>query len=145
MCSLCRLPVAKNHNFWQVLTFLGVPVPTPFYRWGSNLVSYSRPTVHLYLRNFISIGIFGRPVAAKRQLASISESWAPVHNSKPSPIQRHQNRFCTLTPSWRNQAHKLWRSKAWRKDKQTDKQKNSTFLATPAAGEIRAPPSLAWW
>jgi len=29
-------------------------------------------------------------------------------------------------------------------DRQTDKQKNSTFLATPAAGEIRAPPNLAW-
>jgi len=23
MCSLCRLPVAKNHNFGQILTFLG--------------------------------------------------------------------------------------------------------------------------
>ena len=23
MCSLCRLPVAKNHNFWQMLTFGG--------------------------------------------------------------------------------------------------------------------------
>ena len=23
------------------------------------------------------------------------------------PFQRHQNRFCTLTPSWRNRAHKL--------------------------------------
>ena len=35
MCSLCRVPVAKNHNFWQILTFGGVaPVPTPFYRWG---------------------------------------------------------------------------------------------------------------
>jgi len=29
-------------------------------------------------------------------------------------------------------------------DGQTDKQKNSTFSATPAAGEIRAPPNLAW-
>jgi len=29
--SLCRLPVAKNHNFGQILT-LGTPVPTPFYR-----------------------------------------------------------------------------------------------------------------
>jgi len=28
-------------------------------------------------------------------------------------------------------------------DKQTDRQKNSTFLATPAAGEIRAPTNLA--
>jgi len=29
-------------------------------------------------------------------------------------------------------------------NRQTDKQKNSTFLAAPAAGEIRAPPNLAW-
>ena len=28
--SHLRLPVAKNHNFWQILTFLGAPVPTPF-------------------------------------------------------------------------------------------------------------------
>jgi len=28
-------------------------------------------------------------------------------------------------------------------DRETDK-KNSTFLAAPAAGEIRAPPNLAW-
>ena len=30
MCSLCQLPVAKNHNFGQILTLLGAPVPTPF-------------------------------------------------------------------------------------------------------------------
>ena len=30
-------------------------------------------------------------------------------------------------------------------NRQTDRQtKNSTFLAVPAAGEIRAPPNLAW-
>ena len=29
------------------------------------------------------------------------------------------------------------------KNRQTDKQKNSAFLAAPAAGEIRAPPNLA--
>jgi len=28
-------------------------------------------------------------------------------------------------------------------NKQTNRQKNSTFFATPAAGEIRAPPNLA--
>jgi len=38
MCSLCQLPVAKKHNFGQILTFWGAPVPTPFYRWGPNLV-----------------------------------------------------------------------------------------------------------
>ena len=29
MCSLCRLPVAKNHNCGQILTLVA-PVPTPF-------------------------------------------------------------------------------------------------------------------
>ena len=28
MCSLCQFPVAKNHNFGQILTLLGAPVPT---------------------------------------------------------------------------------------------------------------------
>ena len=58
-------PVAKNHNFGQILTFLVASVPTPFNRWGPNLVSYSRPMVHVYLQNFISIGLFCRPVAEK--------------------------------------------------------------------------------
>jgi len=34
-----------------------------------------------------------------------------------------------------------------KRDEQTDRQtnkKNSSFLAAPAAGEIRAPPNLAW-
>ena len=60
MCSLCRLPVAKNHNFGQILTFLGAPVPTPFIGEGQNLVCYSRPPVYVFLHNCISIGIFWR-------------------------------------------------------------------------------------
>ena len=53
------------------------------------------------------------------------------------------NYFCTLTPSWRNLAHKLWRSKAWRTEKawrttmRDGQTKNSTCFAAPAAGEIR--------
>jgi len=30
MCSLCRLPVAKNHNFGQILTFWGLLYRPPF-------------------------------------------------------------------------------------------------------------------
>jgi len=54
MCSLCRLPVAKNHNFGQILTFLGTPVPTPFYRWGPNVVCYSRPW---YTLMYVKFGV----------------------------------------------------------------------------------------
>jgi len=104
-------------------------------------VSYSRPTVYVYLRNFVSIGLFCRPVAAKnsnfcRFLPFIGlrhlvmspvginlRKLSTVHNYKPSHIQRHQNRFCTPTPSWRNRAHKLRRSKASRTDRHTDGQK----------------------
>ena len=116
--SLCRLLVAKNHNFGQILTFggllyrlllpmmvkfgvleqtqclhlhatfhlnvftvsvsgghksqfwaifwhLGAPVPNPFYQWGPNLVCYSRPTLFTYTWNFVWIGLFCRPLAAK--------------------------------------------------------------------------------
>ena len=28
MCSLCGLPVTKNHNFGQILAFFGAPLPT---------------------------------------------------------------------------------------------------------------------
>ena len=56
----------KNRNFGQILTFLRPPVSTPFYRWGPNLVCYSRPTVYVYLWNFVSISLFCCPVAAKK-------------------------------------------------------------------------------
>ena len=46
MCSLCRLPVAKNPQFWANFNFLGATVPTPFHRLGPNLVCYSRTTVY---------------------------------------------------------------------------------------------------
>jgi len=61
-----------------------------------------------------------------------------LHNYKHFPIQWYENCFCNPTPSWRNRAHNLWRSKAWRTNRQTDKQtdKNSTFLTTPAAGKM---------
>ena len=67
MCSVCRFPVAKKHNFGQILTF-GAPVPTPFYpfyRWRPHFVCYSRPTVYAYVSNFVSIGLFCHPLLAK--------------------------------------------------------------------------------
>ena len=51
-------------QFWANFDILGAPVSTPFYRWP-NLVCYSRPTVYAYVPNFVSIGLFCRPVAAK--------------------------------------------------------------------------------
>ena len=55
----------KKQNFGSILTFFWAPIPTPFYRWGPNLMYYSRRKVYVYLWNFVSIGLFCRPVAAK--------------------------------------------------------------------------------
>ena len=57
------------------------------------------------------------------------------------PIQWHQNRLRSPTPSYRNWAHNVAVQK---RDEQTDKQ-TKTFLATPMASEIRASPVLAQW
>jgi len=139
---------------------LGAPVPTPFYRWGPNLVCYSRPMVYVYLRNFVSIGysvvlwrrktpifagfaVFWTSAfsSAASWHAAVWESWARVHNYEPSPNQQYQNRFSTQTPSWRNRAHNLWRSKAWRTDRQTNKQKINVF-GCPGGGWNSRPTKL---
>jgi len=59
-------------GFWRPKTtilgkfrLLGASVPTPFYRWGPNLVCYSRPTVYVYVPNFVSIGLFCHPLLPK--------------------------------------------------------------------------------
>ena len=57
----------------------------------------------------------------------------------PHPMA--SNCFCTPTPSWRNRVHKLWHSKAWRTNRQTNKQKNSTFWP-PGGGWNPSPTKL---
>ena len=48
----------QKPQFWANFDILGAPVPTPLYRWGPNFMCYSRPAVHVYLRNFVLIGLF---------------------------------------------------------------------------------------
>jgi len=70
----CRISSECVHclGFWWPKTTIfnrcwhfGAPVPTPFYRWESNLVCYSKPAVYAYLLNFVSIGLFCRLLLAK--------------------------------------------------------------------------------
>jgi len=118
--------------------------------------------MYAYVRNFVSISVYSvglcwrkNPIFTVfldfgilwcRQLASVWQSWTRVNDYKLSLIQWHQNCFCTPTPSWRNRAHKLWHSKAWRTSRQTDRQtdrqtKNSTFLV-PGSGWNPSPTKL---
>jgi len=155
MCSLCRLPVAKN-NFGQILTLLGAPVPTPFYRLGPNMLCYSRPTVYAYVPSFVSIGLFRRPLLAKNP--NFCRFWIPAFSVVANWQQSDKvEQGCTTTNLPLSNGIKIvsdfqrlhgeigrTTSDVRKRDEETNRQtKNSTFLATPAADEIRAAPNVA--
>jgi len=149
-CIGLRLP--KNHSFGANFA-LGAPVPTPFYRRGPNSVCYGRPMVYTYVPNFASIGLFCRPLLAKNPnfLPFLDSAFSVVVNFQQSEKVEHG---CTTTKfplsngikivSVLQRLHgEIGRTISDVKsvtNKQTDRQrKNSTFLAAPAASEIRAP------
>ena len=128
------------------------------------MVYYSRPTVYAYVPNFLSSGLFCRYLLAKNP--NFCRFWTlaftVVANWQQSDKIEHGYTTTSLPlsngikiVSVLERVHgEIWRtiSDVQKRDEQTDKQtnrqtdrqKNSTFLATPAAGEIRAPPNLAW-
>jgi len=65
-----------------------------------------------------------------RQLAAIKnvDSLTLVHDNEPSATQRHQNHFCTPTPSWWNRAHN---SDVQKRDEQTDRQRTLDVFSRP--------------
>jgi len=95
------------------------------------------------------IGLFCRPVAAKKKqflpflpffwtsafsdVANCHQSQKVEHRRTTTPIQRHQNRFCTPTPSRRNRARN---SEVQNRDGQTDKHtdKKLNVLGHPGGG-----------
>ena len=156
MCSLCRLPVAKNHNFGQSLTFGGL-CTDPFSPMMAKFSVLKQPMVYAYLPNFVSIGLFSRPLAAKNPNFAVfwTSAFSGVANWQQSEKVEHR---CTTTNlplsngikivSVLQRLHSEIRrtiSDVQKSDEQIDRQtKNSTFLATPAAGEIRVLPNLTW-
>ena len=159
MCSLCRLPMGKNHNFGQILTFLGLLYRPPFTDEGQIWCAIADPrstlTCQISSRSVYSVALCWRktPIFAVfwTSAVSIVASW------QQSDKVEHR---CTTTnlplPKGIKIVSVLLHGEIGRTisdvqkrdgltDKQTDRQtKNSTFLATPAAGEIRASPNLAW-
>ena len=106
------------------------------------------------------MGLFCRPVAAKTPIFAVfavfwTSAFSDVANCHQFQKVEH---VCTTTNlplsigikivSVLQRLHgEIGRtiSDVQKRDEQTDREtKNSTFLATPAAGEIRAPPNLAW-
>ena len=136
MCSLCRLPMAKNYNFGQILTFWGLLYRRPFTDEGQIWCAIADPrstlTCQISCRSVYSVALWRRKTLNFCQflrffglrhlvLSPIGNSLTKLHNYKPSPTQRHQKRFCTPTPSWRN---RRTNSNVQKRDGQTDKQTN---------------------
>jgi len=156
MCSLCWPPVAKNHNFWQILTFLGAPVPNPFYWLGPNLVSYSRPPVYVYLQNFVSMVYSVVPWLRKTPIFAVfwTSAFSGVAHWQQSEKVEHgaqlqtfpylaiSKSFLYSNAFMAKLGHNLWHSKAWRTDRQTVKQKTERFWLP--RWRVKSEPHQTW-
>jgi len=113
-------------------------------------VCYSRSMVYAYVPNFVSIGLFCRPVAKKRFLPFFGLRHlvlSPIGNSLtklntgtqlqtfPYPTASKSFLYSNVFMAKSGAQSLTFKSVT---NRQTNRQKNSTFLATPAAGEIRA-------
>jgi len=121
------------------------------------MVSYSRPAVYVYVRNFVSIGLFCRPVAAENPsfavfletafsgVATWQQSEKVEHGYTTTNLPLSNGiKIVSILPRLNGEIGRTI-SDVQKRDEQTNRHtKYSTFLAASTAGEIRAPPSLAW-
>ena len=166
MCSLCRLPMGKNHNFGQILTFWGLLYRPPFTDedqiWCAIADPRSTLTCQISYQSVYSVVRWRRK---KTNFCHILPNFglrhlvvSPIGNSLTklnTSAQLQTFPYPTVSKSFlysnafmaKSDAQSLTFKSVTNKqtNRQTDRQtKNSTFLAAPAAGEIRAPPNLAW-
>jgi len=81
MCSLCRPPVAENHNFWQILTFLGLLYRPPFTDEGNIWCAKADQTSNfMWLCSFYQL-----PVAKKPQFLANFDFWGRLDRFVLSP------------------------------------------------------------
>ena len=167
MCSLCQLPVAKNHNFRQILTLKGLLYRRPFTDEGQIWCAIADPrstlTCQISSRPVYSVALWRRKTPnfchflrffGLRHLVlslignSLTKLNTGAHTNLPLPngikIVSVLQRLHGEIGRTNSDVQKRDEQADKQTNRQTDSQKNSTFLATPAAGAIRAPPNLAW-
>ena len=155
MCSLCRLLVAKNHNFGQFLTFGGLLYRPPFTDEGQILCAIADPrstlTCQISSRSVYSVTLwrqkqflpcFGFPHLVVSPVGSSLRKLNTGAQLQTFPYPTASKSFlCSNAFMAKSGAQSLTFKSVT--DRQTDRQtKNSTFLAAPVASEIRAPPNL---
>jgi len=139
MCSLCRRPVARSHNFGQILTFWGFPYQPPYTDEGQIWYAIADPrstfTCEISSRSVYSVVLWRRktPIFAVFGLRHLVMSPIGINLRKLSTGAQPQTfPYPTASKSFlysnafmaKSGAKELWRSKAWRTDRQTDKKLN---------------------
>jgi len=162
MRSLCRLPVARNHNFGQILTFLGLLYGTPFNGEGQIWCAIAHPrhtlTCQISPRSVYSVELCWRKSSIfaffglqHLVVSLIGSSLRKLNTGAqlqtfPYPTASKLFLYSNAVMAKSDTQSVTFKSVAEKQtNRQTDRQtKNSMFLATPAAAEIRAPANLAW-
>ena len=157
MCSLCRLLAAKNHNFGKFRVW-GLLYRPPFTDEGQIWCAIadwrSMLTCQISSRSVYSLTLCRRKMpifavfwtSAFSGLANWQQSEKVEHGRTTTNIPL--SNVIKIVSALQRLHGEIGptSSDVQKRDGQTDKQtKNSTFLAAPAAGEIGAPPNLAWW
>jgi len=151
MCSLYRLQVVKNHNVWQILTFWGLlyrpllPMRAKFgvlqqihgirirakFRLDRFILSPSGGKKPHFLPYFGLWHLMASPNGSSLRNLKTGAQIQAFPYTTASKLFLYSNAFMA-----KSDAQSLtFKSKT---NRQTNRQKNSTFLAAPAAGEIRA-------
>ena len=136
MCSLCWLTVAKNHNFWQILTFWGAPLTTPFSDEDRIWCAIADPrhtlTCQIWFRLVYSVALWQwnpPPIfaifstSAFSDVASWQQSEKVEHGCTTTnlPLSNRIKIVSVLQRLHGKTGHKLWCWKAWRTDKKTQR------------------------
>ena len=146
MCSLCRLPVAKNHNFGQILTFGGVLHRHPFTNdgliWRAIADTWYTLTCQNSSQSVFSVALWRRKttIFAVFGLQHFVVSTVGGNLRKLNTGVQLQTFPCPMVSK-----SFLYSNAFLAKSCVQKTTKNSMCLAAPMAGEIRAAPNLALW
>jgi len=159
MCSLCRLPVAKKHNFGHILTFGRLlyytypisPMRAKFSALQQTHGIHLRAKFHLD-RSLLSpfggekktiLPFLDFDILWCRQLAAIWQSWTRAHlQTFPYPTTSKSFLFSNAFLAKSGVECLTVKSVT---NKQTDRQTKTQRFGCSGGGEIRASPNLVWW
>ena len=153
---MCPLPIAKNHNFGQILTFGVLLYRSTFTDEGQIWCVIADPRYHAYVPKFDSIGLFCRPLTAKHPkfcrffgLRHLVVSTVGGNLRKLNTGAQLQTFPYPTASKWFLYSNAFIAKSGVQcltfksmTDRQTDKKLN--VFGRPGGGEIRASSNLAW-